>query len=87
MPRCGQFLVRFVKAIEPEVSLVSRPSPPPVLDRLQFLHTASDQKLEAGMPENETIKRGINMFFQTLLDDSVHIGFLMYTVSSNMCPG
>ena len=76
-----------MKAIELEVSLVSRPSPPPVLDRLHFLHTASDQELEAGMPGNETIIRGVNMFFQTLLDDSVQIGFLMSTVSPSMCPG
>ena len=30
-------------------SLVSRLFPPPAFDHLQFLHTASDQKLEVGM--------------------------------------
>ena len=29
-------------------SLIPRPSPPPVFDHLQFLHTASDQKLDGG---------------------------------------
>ena len=30
------------------VSLIPRPSHRPVFDRLQFLHTASDQKLDGG---------------------------------------
>ena len=58
MPNVLDFLT------QPESSLIPRPSPPPVLDRLQYAklalfpgNTASDQELEAGKVGNEAILR------------------------------
>ena len=69
----------YVSSIALEASLVPRPSPAPVFDRLQYAKTASDQKLEPG----KGAIRGLRDFFscEFIFPPSTHY-LLMSTLPS-----